>query len=197
MSRLMCDRCLRPEVACICDFIVQVKNEIPIVVLQHPTEVKQSKGTLTLLAQSLTDCRIIVGEDFSNNSELNKILSHYGERAYLLYPHQLSQSIDKLELSKTTRSEHCLILLDATWKKAYRMFMLSINLQKMNKLELPQGIVGNYKIRKTSKDNALSTLEACCHALILLEGLKEAEGNKYHQLLDGFVKFNEFQLSFN
>ena len=197
MSRINCQQCGRPEVACICAFITPIKNKLPIVILLHPREVNQSKGTLTLLERSLSNCQVIIGEDFSENSQLNEILSIYGDKAYLLYPHATAEPMNDFILSVKYNVEDvcansCLILLDATWKKAYRMYMLSNNIQRLPKLQLPNGIMGHYKIRKTNKENALSTLEACCHALSLLE----SKPNKYQGLLNNFIKFNQFQLSF-
>ena len=103
-------------------------------------------------------------------------------------------------------------------EKAYRMFMLSSNLQKLEQVCLPDELAnsGQYLIRKVAKRNALSSLEACCFALALIEGeLTEAElvekkseetesistsqavnCGLYQNLLDNFAQFNQFQLSF-
>ncbi|MDX2369037.1 MAG: DTW domain-containing protein, partial [Colwellia sp.] len=111
-----------------------------------------------------------------------------------------------------------LIILDGTWKKAYRMFMLSPNLQALKQVCLPDALAnsGQYLIRKVAKKNALSSLEACCFALALLDN--ELRENKldenqlgdsilnnmkqsvdcglYQNLLKKFTEFNKFQLSF-
>jgi DTW domain-containing protein YfiP len=86
-----------------------------------------------------------------------------------------------------------LILLDGTWKKAYKMFKLSKNLCGLPQISLPEALAsaGQYHIRKVAKKNALSSLEACCYALELFE-----KNDKYQQLIDKFVEFNAFQLSF-
>jgi len=196
MARVKCSQCLRPEKACICHFKALTKNNVPVVILQHPLEVEQSKGTVTLLAQSLTDCTVIVGEDFSSNEILNRILRDFGERAYLLYPHEQAKAIEVIVNQQGSNDEifnnTCLILLDATWKKAYKMYMESTNLHTIEKLKLPAGIISHYEIRKTKKNNAFSTLEACCHALALLESAPK----KYQPIMNNFIKFNQFQLSF-
>jgi len=195
MSRLLCSLCHRPKLACICQFASPVDNDILVVVLLHPKEVKQSKGTLPLLAHSLSNIVIIEGEDFSHNEQLNDILAQYNQQAALLYPSETAGVLLK-SVSSTAIANHndynCLILLDATWKKAYRMYMLSKNLQLINHIALPENLVGRYEIRKTNKKNALSTLEACCYALEILE----SSPNKYQGLLEKFVEFNQFQLSF-
>ncbi len=213
MSRTLCQHCQRPTKACICTFITPINNAIPVVILQHPNEVNHSKGTVALLAKSLEHCQIIIGEDFSDNPELAQVLSQY--HAMLLYPSEKSEVLSLQSSNKSKRKditkELCLIMLDGTWKKAYRMFMLSKNLHSLPQVCLPESLAnsGQYLIRKVAKENALSSLEACCYALALLEDdgesyiVQRVKSNeehldlyRYQPLLNKFAQFNQFQLSF-
>lgn len=205
MSRVLCQHCQRPTKACICAFITSVNNTINVVILQHPNEVNHTKGTAYLLAKSLNQCQIIVGENFSDNTELHAVLTQY--QALLLYPSEraevLSSAVSIVEHTHKAglaQKEPCLIILDGTWKKAYRMLMLSKNLQALTQVCLPEVLAnsGLYLIRKVAKANALSSLEACCYALALLED-ENNEGiqlTRYQPLLNKFAQFNQFQLSF-
>lgn len=213
MSRVLCQQCQRPEKACICTFTVHIDNDIPVLVLQHPSEVKQSKGTVSLLQQSLSQCQVIVGEDFTDNEILAQYLTRYADSIALLYPSEQALALNaslpvvnsKLAIEPDENNENneneanklneikCIIILDGTWKKAYRMYMLNPNLHTINHIALPQGIESLYQIRKTKKDGALSSLEACCHALARLEN----KSQKYQILLNSFIQFNQFQQSFN
>jgi len=57
-----------------------------------------------------------------------------------LYPQDNAQLITAVDKEVFNKEENnCLILLDATWKKAYRMYMLSKNLHSITKLQLPTG----------------------------------------------------------
>jgi DTW domain-containing protein YfiP len=204
MSRVLCQQCQRPEKACICTFTVAIDNQIPVIVLQHPSEVKQSKGTVSLLQQSLTNCEVIVGETFTDSDILRRRLIQYADKIVLLYPSKQAVTLNfpALTITDNNQSEgierklseiKCIIILDGTWKKAYRMFMSNSCLHNINHIVLPQGIASLYEIRKTKKDHALSSLEACCHALARLEN----EPEKYQNLLNSFVQFNQFQQSFS
>ncbi|WP_440874230.1 tRNA-uridine aminocarboxypropyltransferase [Thalassotalea sp. PLHSN55] len=195
MTRTVCYRCQRPERACICQFFTSINNAVNVVILQHPTEVSQSKGTVPLLFHSLSQCQIIEGEDFTENPQLNALLNDKSKQVLLLYPSE--QAIELTQLCNSTNvsinnDELTIILLDATWKKAYRMYMLSQNLHQLAHITLPVGIKGLYDIRSTTKKHALSTLEACIHALTILE----RDSDKYQNILNNFVKFNQFQLRF-
>jgi DTW domain-containing protein YfiP len=204
MSRVLCQQCQRPEKACICVFTVAIDNHIPVIVLQHPSEVKQSKGTVSLLKKSLANCEVIVGETFTDSDILRQRLIQYADKIVLLYPSKqaLTLNFPALTITDNNQSEDierklseikCIIILDGTWKKAYRMFMSNACLHNINHIVLPQGIASLYEIRKTKKDHALSSLEACCHALARLEN----EHEKYQKLLNSFIKFNQFQQSFS
>jgi len=222
MSRILCKQCQRPIIACICNFTCRIDNPTAVLVLQHPSEVKQTKGTVALLSRSLSHCKVLVGENFSQHDELNTMLAN--NQALLLYPNAQAQvlSLTNNGLNSTHSSDNkqsqkpkLLIILDGTWKKAYRMFMLSSNLQALEQVCLPDTLAnkGQYLIRKVAKKNALSSLEACCFALALLDNkLVEKEADEiechetalnqsvdcgiYQELLTKFAQFNQFQLSF-
>ena len=137
----------------------------------------------------------------------------------LLYPGEQAQTLDKnlvmrlttLDKTKLDAKPLCLVILDGTWKKAYRMFMLSTKLQQIPQACLPDYLAnaGKYLIRKVAKKNALSSLEASCYALAIIEQFYDSakQGNdapsitpehagKYQPLLEKFKQFNQFQLSF-
>ena len=213
MARHLCLQCQRPTKGCICAFICDIDNKIPVLVLQHPSEAKQTKGTVAILQSSLNACQVLVGEDFSDNTELNRLLEHH--QALLLYPSEqavelslMSDAFDNHATGINVTKAPLLIILDGTWKKAYRMFMLSTNLHKLEQVCLPDYLANNgqYLIRKVAKKNALSSLEATCYALSLLENelTENSHNNKttaidcgcYQPLINKFAQFNQFQLSF-
>jgi len=166
-----------------------------VVILQHPSEVKQSKGSVAMLALSLQSCEVIVAEDFNNNQQLHNTLEQYKGNVALLYPSDQARVLSESKLEENISADDsplCVVLLDGTWKKAYRLYMVNRFLHELPHLMLPDNIKSEYRIRKTDKKAALSTLEACCHALALLE----KNTNKYQSLLNGFIDFNQFQLSF-
>lgn len=236
MARILCLGCQRPQKACICAFTTAIANDIHVVVLQHPSEVAQTKGTVALLAKSLQSCEVLVGEAFDDDPCFLKVLAQY--QAVLLYPGEQARVLSRdlftcvdtllkpttgeqyIEPSQCIAKPPCLVILDGTWKKAYRMFMLSTTLSQLPQVSLPEPLAnaGQYTIRKVAKKNALSSLEACCYALALLEAGSDAvmthsklisnssansisheqtsHAGKYQPLLEKFAQFNQFHLSF-
>jgi len=190
MSRPYCNVCQRPQVSCICHLVNTTNNDIDVVILQHPSEVKQTKGTVTLLKQSLTSCQVFVGENFTEHVELRQMVDKYKNEIALLYPSEQAVDISKSQFVENIR---CIILLDGTWKKAYRLYMMNPWLHELTHITLPDDIKGQYQIRSTKKKGALSSLEACCYTLALLEDSTQ----KYKNILTSFAQFNQMHLSFN
>lgn len=177
--RAQCARCGRPKRACICHWFHPVANEVHLLVLQHPDEVHQPKGSVGLLAGSLRSCEVWVGER-CDDTRLARWLAA-GDAA-LLYP-----PTEGAALEQTPAQVGRLVVLDATWRKSLRMLMASPLLQALPRLSLRDVPASRYRIRKARQAHQRSTLEACCLALAELEGQAE----RYQPLLaafDGFVQ---------
>ena len=187
-KRLSCANCLRPQGTCICQWITQVAHIVEVLILQHPLEVANAKGSARLLHLSLPGSRLVTGEAFDlevmvKNPKIN----------VLLYP-ALPQGSSPGASSPTVLSpgslrkpaELRLIVLDATWSKSRKMLYLNPQLQCLPRLSLHDVPASQYLIRKAHDKDQLSTLEATCAALAQLEG----DAEKFQPLLkafDGFV----------
>lgn len=194
--RLICPRCLRPHSACICSWIRPTEPASDVLILQHPLEVHQAKGSARLLQLSLARSALVVGETFDEPG-LKALLHAPARHAVLLYPD--SPQDKSLELVAPPPLDRALlrepaqlrlVVLDGTWRKSRKMLYLNPLLQQLPRLSLQNLLAATppsrYLIRKAQRPGQLSTLEATCHALMQLE--QDAE--KYRPLLtafDGFV----------
>ncbi|MBV7299558.1 tRNA-uridine aminocarboxypropyltransferase [Enterovibrio paralichthyis] len=182
-----CPQCGKALKACICQLITRIDSDIPLIVLQHPSEVKQAVGTARILSLSLPNCRIIVGEDFTDNAELNALLQ--SDIAFaLLYPADDAKPIETWE--SQPGMQRGLILLDGTWRKAFKMWQLSENLKALPCVALGETLKGNYRIRKSPKADGLSTVEAGFYALSAMTGKTEP----FLPLIDAFNGMIDFQI---
>jgi DTW domain-containing protein YfiP len=146
-------------------------------------------GTARILKLSLSNSYCFEGEDFSQHVALNTLLSDASYHHYVLYPGEQAQSHRKIAEKVSQGEKVRVILLDGTWKKAYKMWQLSGNLQNLPLIELPNDLQGNYRIRKAPNDNALSTVEAGYHLLSLLEPKQD-----FTPLIETFNQMIEFQI---
>jgi DTW domain-containing protein YfiP len=169
MSRY-CLKCGKAKKACICSWIKTINTNIELIILQHPTEVNRAKGTAKILSLSLANSHCFVGENFTQHNELNNLLAENQVSTFVLFPSEHSEIVSpKLTENRRLDNKIRIILLDGTWKKAFKIYQLSENLHALPCLRLPQSMNGNYKIRKAPKKNSLSTVEAGYQALKILQ----------------------------
>lgn len=207
--RPVCDRCLRPRQTCICRWVTPVLHAVEVLVLQHPLEADQAKGSARLLHLSLPNSRLAVGEVFALQ-ELMALL--YGpithsvaagmpqpsrKQPILLYPDTppgaAMPSTPPLSAEPLDDPERLrLVVLDGTWRKSRKMLYANPLLQTLPRIALHDVPASQYLIRKAHGAHQLSTLEATCYALMQLE----KNGEKYAPLLNAFNGFVAQQLAY-
>jgi DTW domain-containing protein len=196
-KRPVCGTCLRPQSACICRWIAPVDNIVEVLILQHPLETGEAKGSARLLQLSLANSRLAIGEAFDKQT-LQALLhapfergegdSKHGTAAkqpVLLYPADAAAPAGTVAIP-TNPAQIRLVILDGTWRKTRKMLHLNPPLQQLPRLPLSDVPPSQYLIRKAHRPEQLSTLEATCHALMQLENAP----TRYAPLLqafDGFV----------
>jgi DTW domain-containing protein YfiP len=197
-KRALCAQCLRPQSSCICQWVRPIAHQVQVLVLQHPLEVANAKGSARLLCMSLAHSRLVTGEAF-DEAELNTWLTAPwpGEaseapprQTVLLYPATPLNPAPSWPLvgdDTPTDLRHLrLVVLDGTWRKSRKMLHLNPVLQTLPRLALRDRPPSNYRIRKAHLPDQLSTLEATCAALAQLEG-GDAPFEPLLQAFDGFV----------
>ncbi|CDT85047.1 putative DTW domain protein [Vibrio coralliirubri] len=173
--------------ACICQWVTPLESNVELIILQHPSEEHRPMGTARILSLSLNNSVTFVGEDFSDNDQLNALLCDEQYQHVILYPSENSVSV---ESATSPNKKLRVILLDGTWKKAFKMWQVSSNLHALNTVHLPKDLKGNYRIRKAPSENSLSTVEAGYHLLSLLE----SDGD-FSPLLTAFDQMIQFQIN--
>lgn len=209
-KRPVCHTCLRPQRTCICQWITPTDHLADVVILQHPLEVDNAKGSARLLHLSLPDSTLVTGESF-DEERLQALINAPGLHAtfpapgkaptyaVLLYPDMPKEdalvavpppAVNPELLAEPARLR--LIVLDATWRKSRKMLHVNPLLQRLPRLALQDVTESRYSIRKAHLPHQLSTLEATCHALAQLE----RNSARYQPLLVAFEGFVAQQASY-
>jgi DTW domain-containing protein len=190
---------MRPQSTCICSWITPTAYAVQVLILQHPLEVHQAKGSAALLQLSLPGSELVVGEIFAEQVLQALLLPPSGGLTVLLYPDTPEdQSLQLpapplLDPSLLPAPEKLrLVVLDGTWRKSRKMLYLNPLLQQLPRLALHDTPASRYLIRKAHSPGQLSTLEATCYALMQLEHNE----NKYLPLLTAFDGFVAQQLAY-
>ena len=195
-KRARCPACLRAVSSCICRWIAPVSHAVEVLILQHPLEVHNAKGSARLLHLSLPNSHMLTGEQFAPDI-LAGLLA--GKHNVLLYPDTPGDrslgiapppALDPAILLDSARLR--LVVLDATWRKSRKMLYLNLPLQQLPRLPLRDTPASHYLIRKAHAPDQLSTLEATCYALMQLE----QDAARFVPLITAFDGFVAQQLSY-
>jgi len=190
MSRSYCYQCQRVQQACLCQQITVIDNSVSVYILQHPDESRVNKGTAIIAKLSLKNYTCWTGEDFSSHQALNQLLENEPENVAIVYPAEHAQTLqistDKVE--DNFKIKH-LIFIDATWRKAKKIWSLSTNLHKLPAIKLDTR-QSSYRIRKIPADGYLSTVEAIVESLSVLD----ADEIKYKSMLSVFDSMIDYQI---
>ncbi|CAM4221174.1 tRNA-uridine aminocarboxypropyltransferase [Vibrio agarivorans] len=184
-----CHQCGKANQACICEYIVSIDASVELIILQHESEQNHPLGSARILDLSLARTHLFIGEDFSQHEQLNLLLADKRYQHAILYPSELAVDLTQFASQIAPEMKYRVILLDGTWKKAYKMWQLSKNLHSVPCVALPKSLKGEYQIRKAPSDNALSTVEAGYHALSILE-----PNTNFVPLVDAFKQMIQFQI---
>lgn len=184
VKRVLCENCLKASSTCICSTIKSINNIFHLHILQDPSEEKKAIGTARILKLSLNNVQLTIGELFNEKYfDLNN--------CYLLFPSDDATPAETLTKSFTINEHSQFILLDGSWKKAYKLLMSNSFLQQLAKVSINVNAKSNYRLRKSPREDGLSTVEAGYYLLSQLENDTE----KFLPLLKNFEYMIDYQIS--
>lgn len=184
-GRPACARCLRPLPTCLCTAVRTITPAVQVLILMHPLEQHQAKGTARLLHLCLPGSRLLVGETFAQDALARALAQPWDDadrqtprRAVLLYPATPDGApcatpppLPPGWLASPERLR--LVVLDGTWRKSRKMLWTNPALQALPRLALQAAAPSRYAIRKAHAPHQLSTLEATQQALQQIEPANE------------------------
>lgn len=134
-------------------------------ILQHPSESKHAKNSARLVKLILPQTQILVGETEEQFARLKQRVIAQPQSFHVIYPSTQSQPMESNLKRFSPASAVTLIFVDATWRKALKMWHLNPWLSLCQQWHFAHPPDGRYQIRKTSVDGGLSTLEAIAYTL--------------------------------
>jgi DTW domain-containing protein len=185
MTRTRCGRCLRAEVSCYCHLLNVMINHWPVRIVQELRESGHPLNTGRIAALGLSDCQIIEC-DLRHSSDEDMADLIQNESAVLVYPGPDSLPLSELK-SLTPFVPRPLVFIDATWRKSYRMLQDYPALAALRRYRLDHPPLPRYRIRKASRPDAVSTLEAIVAALSQLEDAPPAHFGSLLQVMDWMI----------
>lgn len=189
-KRSYCLQCSRPQRTCLCQHIRECNNSWPITLLQHTAEACHPKGTAIIAQLSLSKITTLPFAD-SDCVDSTFLADHGLSQAALIYPSD--KPLEPLTRIATLRDEppRPLLFIDATWRKSKALLLRSPALQDLPRYGFSTTNAPRYRIRKASRPDFYSTLEA------IAATLEDVESNcDYSPLLRSMDAVVEAQLEF-
>jgi DTW domain-containing protein YfiP len=201
--RHRCPICLQPEFSCYCSAIRKFDPQMTFAILIHKIELRRRIATGLMSHLCLDHSRLIVGLDYSNNSEVNRLVNDQNNHCVLLYPK--GNSVNVTGLSEQERGDLfpqdkrlVVFVIDGTWGTVSKMVRLSKNLNTLPRFCFTPTQPSNFRVRKQPNSFCYSTIEAIHHAIELIGPSRgfETENRAHDNLIEVFNRLVEQQVEF-
>ena len=154
-----CPRCLYVQRVCLCAQIPRIETATRVLILRHHREKYRSSNTGRLAHQALVNSEIV---DHGEPGRLAVLPPLDG--AWLVFP------AGDGPIAAPVPPPKQIIVLDATWSQARKMFHKIDALRGLPLLRLPDAPMPAARLRESPGEGRVSTIEAIARALRLLEG---------------------------
>lgn len=183
MSRSICLQCSYPVDTCICLAVKQLSVPLTIHILQHPSEQKVAKNTARLIKLVIPQTQLNVGESESDFETLKGQLD--ATSSLLIYPCEDNQVVIKEGCRAKITLPRDLVLIDATWRKAKKIYALNPWLQQLPSARIEPMGKTRYAIRHSRLEGSLSTIEAL---MIGLNGITNVDTEPLSRVFQAMVQ---------
>jgi tRNA-uridine aminocarboxypropyltransferase len=160
-----CPRCLLLPRVCLCADIPTLPTRTRILVVRHHLERWRSSNSGRLAHLALPNSAIIDHGGIAGVAALPPL-----DGAWLLFPE--GEPVTTAPVPPPRQ----LVVLDATWSQARRMYRKLAGLRGLPILRLPDAPMPPARLRESPAPGRVSTIEAIARALRLLEGNAAADG---------------------
>jgi DTW domain-containing protein YfiP len=154
-----CPRCLLQQRVCLCSEVPTIATRTRVVIVRHHLERFRSSNSGRLANLALSNSEIVEHGGSGGPADLRAL-----DGAWLLFPEGEPRRVAPEPPPRQ------LIVLDATWSQARRMYRKLGALRGLPILRLPDEPMPQARLRESPGPGRVSTIEAIARALRLLEG---------------------------
>jgi len=171
-ERSHCPRCYQRREICICPILPTVQTRTEFIILRHIYEAERPSNTGRLVALAMPHSRMIPcggGTRIGHPPIDNVFLSLPG--TCLLWPDGVGKHPKEWETSPPAH----IVIIDATWQQARRLYSTTPALRMLPRMVLPAPLRYRERLRKQHRSEGMSTIEAVAAAVAILEGADVAK----------------------
>lgn len=196
--RHLCLQCRQPDFGCYCLDIRKIDCKIKFVILIHPIEARRRIATGRMAHLCLENSELIVGEDYTGDRRVNRILLNPEFSPAVLYPSHSALNLSFCTAREKSRlladdRQTVIFVIDGTWATARKTMHLSRNLKLLPRLSFSPPHQSQFQVRKQPGVECFSTIEAIHHLIDLIDCLKSGARGHDH-LMELFKKMVNRQM---
>jgi len=171
--RELCTTCLQPEFSCYCPAVQRFDAKIEFAILIHPIELRRRIATGRMSHLTLKHSHLILGQNYSENNQVNRLLADSRYHPVILYPGRQSKNLSVLNPQERRElippgKKLLVFVIDGTWATAGKMIRQSHNLLSLPRLCFSPEKPSNFRVRKQPAPGCVSTIEAIHHMIELI-----------------------------
>lgn len=201
--RQLCTTCLQPVYGCYCSHVRCFDPLINFVILIHPMEMRRRIATGRMSSLVLANSQLIMGQDYTDNQQVNDILANPENHCVMLYPGRQSHNLTPLSESERAslfpkNKKLTIFVIDGTWATARKTVRQSHNLHELPRICFAPERPSTFRVRKQPNPACYSTIEAIHHTIELVGNTQgfDVASRGHDKLLYVFGKMVELQLEF-
>lgn len=162
-----CADCLLAAHACICAWRPALDSNAGFCLIMHASEPLKPTNTGRLIADCLTDTYAFVWSRTSVDPALLGLLADPRWQPFVVFPQEYAHAEQPVleTVQPVSAKRPLLIILDATWTQARKMFRKSPWLDGLPVLSLNTEQLSRYRLRRSTRDEHLCTVEVATACL--------------------------------
>lgn len=162
-KRHICPGCNRPGSVCLCPALNCLPAPVELIIWQDPVEARHPLSTAPLLQLSIAGSRRCIGDRFSYQ---DIFAGSPPESVAVVFPFVHKPALTETDFPAIRK----LLILDGTWRKVRKILLCNPWLENIHHIALAADTESRYQIRKSPRNDGLSTIEAGVGAVNLLAG---------------------------
>lgn len=186
-----CPDCLMAAHGCICSWRPVLDSQVGFCLIMHSLEPLKPTNTGRLIADCITDTHAFVWSRTSVAPELLALLVDPQWQPYIVFPREYAQEGQPVvaSIAPGPGKRPLLIILDATWTQARKMFRKSPWLDGLPVLSLNTEQLSRYRLRRSNREEHLCTVEVATACLGLAGATASASllNDYFDVFTDGYL----------
>lgn len=161
-----CSKCGLPVITCICNEIKEVETIAKFIILSSERELYRNTNTANLLKIiNPKSTEIVIWERGKVPEEIIKYVANDMYKVYLVFP-TINDDLKKRKVDyEISNSTSIFIIVDGTWKEAWKIIKKSDYLKELPILALETNTISKFILRRGQEDGNLCTIETTIELL--------------------------------